>query len=371
MDDYEFYVARRIDQTEGNLKRYLVLIRLFFWNFKNTPKLKRSKRNIFEVESRMTFNVLNIFNFRKRSFKFHDSQIAFLRNSGIQIDLIHVQVGLYGGITAFDLKNKYGIPYVITEHMGDVMFMDMVSSKRYLNEYKTAYTHANQIVSVSRSLRKRINEFIRIETGEVISNLKNFYAAGSIGKIERKSNWENKVLIFTLAGLINDSKGIKELTSAVALLPDSLKAKVHVLIGGEGNHRVLFEQHAKEVGISENCTWLGQLQRKEVLAYHRLADFFVLASHSETFGMVLLEALFAGKPVISTFCGGPEDIVNEGNGLLVPVLDIYSLRDAIQYMVLNHEKYDSEWIIGDAVERFSGKTIAGKYSTLFNKILEN
>ncbi len=371
MEGYNFIISKRKDKVGSQFQRYFSGLLLFFWQFNNTPKMVKTDFNVYDISSRMTFGFFNFFRFRKRSFRFHEKQILYLESTGLKVDLIHVQVGLYGGITAYDIKAKYGIPYVITEHMGDVMFDDMISSKRYLNEYKTAYKNANQIVSVSRSLRKRINEFIRIETGEVISNLKNVYLPEKIGVIDRKPNWENKILIFTLAGLINDSKGIKELTSAIALLPDNVRSRVHVLIGGEGNHRSMFEQHAKEMGVSEYCTWLGQLRRMDVLAYHRLVDFFVLASHSETFGMVLLEALFAGKPVISTFCGGPEDIVNEGNGLLVPVLDIYSLRDAINEMIINRDKYDTEWIANDAVSRFSGKAIADKYSKLFNKILVN
>ena len=70
------------------------------------------------------------------------------------------------------------------------------------------------------------------------------------------------------------------------------------------------------------------------------ADAFVLSSAYETFGVVLIEALACGKPVVSTACGGPDYIVTEENGLLVPVGDTQALGAALEQMIRTIDRYD-------------------------------
>jgi glycosyltransferase involved in cell wall biosynthesis len=65
-----------------------------------------------------------------------------------------------------------------------------------------------------------------------------------------------------------------------------------------------------------------------------------MASDFETFGVVLIEALAMGRPVIATDCGGPREIVNESNGMLVPARDNGALARAMQRMVEQRHRYE-------------------------------
>jgi glycosyltransferase involved in cell wall biosynthesis len=96
------------------------------------------------------------------------------------------------------------------------------------------------------------------------------------------------------------------------------------------------------------------------------SDAFVLSSNYETFGVVLVEAMSCGLPVVSTKCGGPESIiVNENLGLLVEPT-AKALAEGMQKMVQTH--YDNTVIRNFAIENFSEKVISEKLIDIYKKI---
>ncbi len=87
---------------------------------------------------------------------------------------------------------------------------------------------------------------------------------------------------------------------------------------------------------------IGLISREEVITQLDDCDVFVLPSHYETFGVVLIEALSRGVPVISTYCGGPECIVDESNGVLVQPKDVDELAQAMLKMYHEYSNYNKE-----------------------------
>mgnify|MGYP001217429076 FL=1 len=113
---------------------------------------------------------------------------------------------------------------------------------------------------------------------------------------------------------------------------------------------------------------MGALDRKEVILHMNKCDAFVLASKFETFGVVFIEALSCGKPIISTKSGGPNSIVNSKNGLLVSVNNIEELSDAMLNLYRNYSQYNSEDIRNDCYERFSEPVITKQILDLYKSI---
>jgi L-malate glycosyltransferase len=101
----------------------------------------------------------------------------------------------------------------------------------------------------------------------------------------------------------------------------------------------------------------------------RNCDFFVQPSLQETFGVVYIEAMACGKPVIATNAGGPEEIVSDETGILVPPEDVEALKEAINYMLDNHANYCSEKIAAYARERFSYETVGKLLDKVYESVL--
>jgi glycosyltransferase involved in cell wall biosynthesis len=96
---------------------------------------------------------------------------------------------------------------------------------------------------------------------------------------------------------------------------------------------------------------------------------FALTSDTETFGVVLAEALALGVPVISTRCGGPNDIVNATNGLLVPPGDVEAMAQALQDMRRNLANYLPEKLRADCHDRFSTQSVSTRIAEIYSKAI--
>ena len=92
------------------------------------------------------------------------------------------------------------------------------------------------------------------------------------------------------------------------------------------------EQQIDRAGLNSNVYLLGRKGKKEIGSILCNSDVFVLPSRSETFGVVYVEAMMMGLPVIATVCGGPEEFVQKTDGLLVPC-------DESNYLLKQNESY--------------------------------
>lgn len=130
-------------------------------------------------------------------------------------------------------------------------------------------------------------------------------------------------------GRLSDShKRFSDLIRALALLTRQ-NTNLHLLIVGEGRDRAMLETLAQSLAVSDHVHFAGY--QSDVGPMLSIMDVFALASERESFGLVLVEAMFSALPVIGTNVAGIRDIVvHEGTGLLVPALDPAALAAAIQ-----------------------------------------
>jgi glycosyltransferase involved in cell wall biosynthesis len=90
-----------------------------------------------------------------------------------------------------------------------------------------------------------------------------------------------------------------------------------------------------------------------------------LPSRSETFGVVYVEAIACGKPVLATRCGGPESIVTAENGLLVDTGDVDALAGAMRTMTATARSYDAHAIRRQFLERFSRAAVVDRLEDVY------
>ena len=124
------------------------------------------------------------------------------------------------------------------------------------------------------------------------------------------------------------------------------------------------------LNIDKQVKFLGRLSQKEVKIEMSKSHVFVLSSNYETFGVVLIEAMACGIPVITTKCGGPEDIVNQNNGVLVEKNNKEELSKAMINIKNNIQKYDKDFIINDIKDRFGEKAFISNVKKYYLDILE-
>jgi len=114
-----------------------------------------------------------------------------------------------------------------------------------------------------------------------------------------------------------DQKGLDTLVRAMALLPRSFPLRIR-LVGEDWGGTEQLRSLAQRLGVADRVTFVGKVERQALLEEYARAQFFVLPSLFEPFGIVLLEAMAAGLPVIASRVGGiPEIVQDGGTGMLI------------------------------------------------------
>jgi phosphatidylinositol alpha-1,6-mannosyltransferase len=139
--------------------------------------------------------------------------------------------------------------------------------------------------------------------------------------------------IILTVGRWDRAEQYKGADTLLAALPRVLKAApdVSLVLVGDGDDRPRLESLARDLGVSEHAHFLHGLTPEQLFACYGNCDVFALPSRGEGFGLVFLEAMAYGKPVIGGAHGGIPDIVEDGvTGLLVPHGDVERLAQAFE-----------------------------------------
>lgn len=287
---------------------------------------------------------------------------SILDSNGKKPDLIHAHSVLWGGWAAAQIAKKYQIPFIITEH--STAFLRGLIKEHQIPYIKETLDQAKKVIVVGPGLKSELKKYTTEEKLEIIPNI----VDTSKFKPSQTSQKEDKFRFFSLAFLAH-KKGFDVLLRAFA---QAFKAneKVVLTIGGNGAERSALEQLVRDLGIEKQVTFLGALSREQAVTEMQNCHAFVLASRFETFGIVYIEALACGKPIIATRCGGPEMIVNEQNGLLVDVDDVEALSDGMKNMLKTYSAYSSDIIVQDCQNRFSKEPVIKKITNAYKEVFK-
>ncbi|WP_296246591.1 glycosyltransferase [Pseudomonas sp. UBA4194] len=157
-------------------------------------------------------------------------------------------------------------------------------------------------------------------------------------------------------GRLHPDKDQATLLRGFALVGKDYK-QGHLVIVGSGRLEQSLKALAVELGVAERVSFLGQVP--DARRYFRAFDAFVLSSDHEPFGMVLLEAMAAGVPLLATACGGAPEIV-EGVGLLFPLGDAEALARGLEQLTwMNiYERAQCETLMAERLQaRFCDRAV--------------
>jgi len=286
-------------------------------------------------------------------------------------DLILAHSVTWAGYAAFLIHKEQGIPYVIVEHRSFFVWSSEESKNMvrpfHIPLFDLAYTNSKKLVLVSDSLRTGIEALVPSASKRimVIPNMireDQFFPPSE----PRKSD----PFVFIWAGRLEHVKGVDLLLEAVKLLRDNTDRQFFVRLAGKGSLRRELEQQARLLGVGDKVNFLGRLSREEMLKEMQVANCFVLPTRYEAFGVVLIEAMATGLPVIATRSGGPDTIVNQENGVLIEKDNVTELAAAMQEMMLNIANYPAEGIRSRTLHQYGDARVMGQYNQLFLQLLE-
>ncbi|MCR5510649.1 MAG: glycosyltransferase [Lachnospiraceae bacterium] len=291
--------------------------------------------------------------------------------------LIHIHT-CQQAISATEYCRCSDIPYFITEHITPLDETAPIESRK-----RDALHGAACVICVSNALGRDIKRTYDVDFTVVpnIVDLSDFrYTGPETASTSSTSQGSSHITHIISAGRVDRGKGFDILIRAYAELKKT-DPDVHLTIMGDGPEMDMIRSLATQLGIPEDhttgesdstsadvrgsVTFTGIYHRNEFAEALKHSDIFVLPSRSETFGIVYAEAMAAGVPVIGTRCGGPEDFVEDSDGILVPVDDVKALADAMAVMIEEYDNYDSASIAESVRERFAPAAIASRLLQIF------
>lgn len=300
------------------------------------------------------------------------SRIARARwvNSGLELykkyverfgvpDVIHVHSMINAGFVAWTIRDKFDIPYVITEH--STAFARGLVSEEDLRDLKPVIEASSFNIAVSNEFAKLLREKTGITTWRYIPNIVND------DFISSQLTSSGSGFGFVNICLLDKKKKLDVLIKSFARAFAGNK-EITLTIGGDGPERASLERLAKQLDVESQVNFLGMLTRERVKEEVSKADAFVLSSEYETFGVVVVEALALGKPVIATRCGGPESIVNDEVGYLVDVNDVEQMSSAMNQLYRNKENFEPAKIKQYCIDNFSEKAVIDRLAAVYSLV---
>lgn len=235
-------------------------------------------------------------------------------------------------------KRKYGTKVVLTcwenvpfAHENLLLFPRL---KRIVRENTNLFVAITERAKTALMLEGVEEE--RIDVIPMGIDLKQFRPAPKDKKLLKKLNISPQDFVILFVGRLTREKGILELLSAHQLLVNNLAQPPILLIIGDGPLKKKVEKRIKKLGL-EKFVRFASFPYKLMWKVHNLADVFVLPSiptyaWQEQFGMVLVEAMASGVPVISTLSGSIPEVVGNA-GMLVQPADPLSLEQALKKLI--------------------------------------
>lgn len=273
-------------------------------------------------------------------------------------DLVHAHWIIPQGIVQSFFKK----PYIVTGHGGDVTSLN----KGILRKLKIrCLKQASYITVVSQHLKKEVLKLYDTSNVDIISmgcKTENFGKQYAISNYFHQN--DKKVILFV--GRLAEKKGVTYLIEAMK------KIDAKLVIVGDGPLRESLELQAKEQG--NKIVFLGAKTHDELKTIYASADIFVAPSitakdgDQEGFGLVMLEAMASGLPIVASNSGGISDLIHDNeNGLLVNEKDVSGIAEKVNLLIEDNELY--ERIVSETQKtagKYDYKVIAKRYAKIMD-----
>lgn len=287
-------------------------------------------------------------------------------------DVIHIHSVFWGGIVGQYISKRTQIPYVITEHLTNFL-SGGIYGKTDLYFTRKVFDNSKINIVVSNSFKTELTSKLGLKVDNFVV-IHNLVASFFFDNFHVKKVNQNGDLIFFTNSFINERKNHKMLINAFQIFNKEYP-KSKLFIGGDAvvdeENRLMQEliKYVYDLNLNDKIIFLGPLTRMEVKNNLENCHAFLLASRYETFGVVLIEALASGRPIISTNSKGPIDIVEDYNGYIVDSFSEIDFASAMIKMIQNYYKFNQTFIRTRCKEKFGEEIILDQLIDIYKRVL--
>lgn len=314
----------------------------------------------FKADKSVFGKIINLLRYLTATY----SGYRLIQNRNFTPNICHLHVMTRPAILALALQAVYNIPFIVTEHWtgySSGLYDKWSSFKKNIHNW--ILTKSSAITVVSESLKSTLSKI----TDKEIFVIPNVIGA----KFEYAPlNTSEKIIILTVADLDNKKKNVSDIIEVLAEIYKTHKNFEYHIIG-DGNDRKMLASLAEKVLPKSGVIVFHGLQDNEYVAdFIKKSDFIVINSNFETFGVIGVEALASGRPVIATRSGGPEEYVKDEFGILINPGSKDDLKESIIQMLASCRSYDGIRMSKYIKEKYSSHKIGHQFLNIYSSIVK-
>lgn len=283
-------------------------------------------------------------------------------------DLIHAHLAYPDGMAAVEYGRRLGCPVVISVHGHDVREIPR-ANPRWRGLVARALARAAAVIVSSGDVRERVRA-LGVEEERIHAIPQGvdcrLFTTGP-GRPGRGGPWR-----ILYVGRHDRRKGLDVLLEAMHRLRQDGRDLQLRLVGGSPVSGTAEEYRRKvdALALADCVEFVEEQPHEAIPGFMAEADLFVLPSFYDSFGIVVAEAMACGLPVVATRCGGPEELVEEESGKLVPTGDAEGLASGILEVIESYGRYDREAIRARAEARWDLRKVAERIHSVYEETLD-
>jgi len=244
-------------------------------------------------------------------------------------DIIHLHYPfIFGAEGVWMASRMWGIPCVVTHHNDllargtrRLLFGAYTAISRVLLRAVRRYI----VVSLDHAASSRLGSLFRERWRDVVEvpngvDANRFRPGLDGAPVRRKLGIPRKAQVVLFVGVLDRAHHYRRVDLLLEAVGKLQRAELHLVVVGDGNRAAAYQNQATEMGLAAKVHFLGRMPQWDLPRVYSAADLVVLPSQlQESFGLVLIEGMACGKPVLASDLPGVRSIVTDGeDGLLVP-----------------------------------------------------
>ncbi len=295
---------------------------------------------------------------------------ALKQLNSIEFDLIHYHVMVPMVFLRKHIQQQLNKPYLITEHSTRFVNPEYSYSLIETKYIRDALKNASLLTTVSEDLLAGINNIEQASKTTIIPNVVDTNQFNY--KIPENNNDQVKTILH-VSDLKDNHKNISGLINVVTRLARSRNDFRLIIVGGGSDRKQLEELASKSGFLNEQIFFKGELEGTALLNEFKNCTFLSLFSNYETFGVVLIEALACGKPVVASAHACIKEFVTEKQGFLVEPKNEDELLKAFNKMLDYdlEEIFPPETLSSYVKDRYSLESVGKQLNDCYTSIIQN
>ncbi|MFC0188564.1 N-acetyl-alpha-D-glucosaminyl L-malate synthase BshA [Fictibacillus aquaticus] len=289
-----------------------------------------------------------------------------------KLDLLHVHYAVPHAVCAYLAKQMLGgsMKIVTTLHGTDITVLGYDPGLSEMIRFGIEASDA--VTSVSHSLKKETLSLLKVEKDiKPIHNFvdeREYYRRENISLKQAYGIEEHEKVVVHISNF-RGVKRIKDVIHTFAGIARKMPAKL--LLIGNGPELTSACELVRELDIADHVLFLGK--QDKVADLFSISDLKLLLSEKESFGLVLLEAMACGVPVIGSNIGGIPEVISDGEtGYIVPLGDVEQATELASALLEDKEKHASFSLnaVRHVQSHFASEKIVSEYEALYTRVLE-